>query len=109
MSAKSGIVSYTPRPLTEEERAELRALAARPDDEIDFSDIPKLTEEFWKNALVNPYMYPPVRLDRRVVEWFRDRSDDDSGSLMLAVNRVLLDHIAAEKKKARKKARKKAG
>ncbi|MBL8591480.1 MAG: hypothetical protein JNK01_02260 [Devosia sp.] len=103
MSAKSGIVSYTPRPLTEEERAELRALAERPDEEIDYSDIPKTTEEFWKNALVNPHMYPPIRLDRRVVEWFRERADDD-GSIMLAVNRVLLDYIAAEKKKARKKA-----
>ena len=28
----------------------LRALADLPDEEIDFSDIPELTEEFWKNA-----------------------------------------------------------
>lgn len=102
MSAKSGIVSYTPRPLTEEERAELRALAERPDEEIDYSDIPPLTEDFWKNALVNPFMYPPVRLDRRVVEWFQERDGDD-GSIMMSVNHVLLDYIAAEKKKASKK------
>jgi hypothetical protein len=31
-------------PLTEEEEAELRALAERPDSEIDYSDIPKVTD-----------------------------------------------------------------
>jgi uncharacterized protein (DUF4415 family) len=30
--------------------ARLRALADLPDEEIDFSDIPEATEEFWKNA-----------------------------------------------------------
>lgn len=38
-------------PMSEERKAELRALAERPDSEIDFSDIPELTEEFWKNAM----------------------------------------------------------
>jgi uncharacterized protein (DUF4415 family) len=37
------------RPLTPAELAQL------PDDEIDFSDIPELDEEFWKNARV---VYP---------------------------------------------------
>jgi hypothetical protein len=31
------------------------ALAARPDSEIDLSDIPELPEEFWKNAKPNPF------------------------------------------------------
>lgn len=34
-------------PLTEERKAELKALAERPDSEIDFSDIPPLDETFW--------------------------------------------------------------
>jgi hypothetical protein len=33
----------------------LRALAARPDSEIDFSDIPELDEKFWRNAVRNPF------------------------------------------------------
>jgi len=37
-------------PLTEADRASPRALAARPDSEIDFSDIPEMTDEEWKNA-----------------------------------------------------------
>ena len=32
-------------PMTEEHKAELRALALRPDSEIDTSDIPELTDE----------------------------------------------------------------
>jgi hypothetical protein len=31
-------------PLTEERKAELRALAERPDSEIDYSEIPKVTD-----------------------------------------------------------------
>lgn len=38
-------------PMSEERKAELRALAERPDSEIDCSDIPELTEEFWQNAM----------------------------------------------------------
>ena len=35
--------------LTKKQKADLAALSARPDSEIDFSDIPELTENFWKN------------------------------------------------------------
>jgi hypothetical protein len=31
-------------------------LSRRPDDEIDTSDIPELTEKFWQNAVRNPYL-----------------------------------------------------
>jgi hypothetical protein len=37
-------------PLTEAQQANLKALAARPESEIDYSDIPEFTEEQWKNA-----------------------------------------------------------
>ena len=61
MSTK--IVSYTLDtlpPMTEERLAKLEALAARPDSEIDFSDIPELTEEQWKTA-VRGNFYRPVK------------------------------------------------
>jgi predicted DNA-binding protein (UPF0251 family) len=47
-------------PLSEKRMAELRELAKRPDDEIDYSDIPKLTEE---NAarMVRVSDYPSVK------------------------------------------------
>ena len=36
--------------LTEEQRAELEALEAMPDDQIDYSDIPEMTEAEWSKA-----------------------------------------------------------
>jgi len=50
---KTKMVSYTQETLpqlTDAQVARLKALAARPDSEIDTSDIPELTDEQWKNA-----------------------------------------------------------
>ena len=49
-----------PTPLTAAQRAELMALAALPDNRIDTSDIPPASEEFWRNAVRNPF-YRPVK------------------------------------------------
>jgi hypothetical protein len=38
-------------PPTPEEMAHYRALAERPDDEIDFSDIPEMTDEDWARSV----------------------------------------------------------
>ena len=60
---------------TSDER--LAELAAMPDKDIDTSDIPELTEEFWQNARVR---YPSegkerltVRFDEDMVQWFRSQ------------------------------------
>ena len=42
---------YTLPPLTDEQRANLEALAKRPDSEIDTSDIPEMADEKWKSAV----------------------------------------------------------
>jgi uncharacterized protein (DUF4415 family) len=54
----------------------LKKLAQRPDNEIDFSDIPELTEKFWRNAVRNPFYRPvkkqlTLRLDADVIAWLR--------------------------------------
>jgi uncharacterized protein (DUF4415 family) len=54
----------------------LKKLAERPDDEIDTSDIPELTEKFWQNAVRNPFYRPlkqqlTLRLDADVIAWLR--------------------------------------
>ena len=105
---KESIVRYSydpknPPPLTDEQVARLEALAALPEEQIDFSEIPPLTDAFLKNALRAPFLYPPVHLDADVVEWFQ-KQVGETGSLMMAVNHVLRDHVRAEKKKAAKKA-----
>jgi len=63
-------------PLTAKQKAELAALAAMPDDQIDYSDIPPLDETFWKNAVRNPFYKPTktsttVRLDSDVLAWLK--------------------------------------
>jgi uncharacterized protein (DUF4415 family) len=54
----------------------LAKLAARPDSTIDFSDIPELTEKFWRTAVRNPFHRPikqqlTLRLDADVIAWLR--------------------------------------
>ena len=60
-----------PPPLTAKQLAQVAALRARPDSEIDTSDIPPLTKEFWKSAVRNPFYKPTktattVRVDSDV-------------------------------------------
>jgi hypothetical protein len=60
---KSKMVSYTLEtlpPLTDNRRADLQALAARPDSEIDDSDIPPMTDEQLENA-VRGRFYKPMK------------------------------------------------
>jgi len=63
-------------PLTEADRERLAVLAARPDSEIDLSDMPELTEEDWKTAVRGKH-YRPVKaqitahLDKDVLAWLK--------------------------------------
>ncbi len=66
-------------PLTDEEHATLRALANKPDSEIDCSDIPELTEEQLAKFVRRNQMYKPVkqattvRLDADVLLWLKSQ------------------------------------
>jgi uncharacterized protein (DUF4415 family) len=65
-----------PPKVTAAQRAELKALAAKPESEIDVSDIPVLPDTFWENAVRNPFYKPlkkqlTVRLDADVLAWLR--------------------------------------
>lgn len=65
-------------PLTDEQKAELKARSERPDSEIDYSDIPPLDDAFWKNAVRNPFYKPTktsttVRVDSDVLVWLKSQ------------------------------------
>ena len=67
-----------PPPLTEQQRAEIKALAEMPDDAVDTSDIPPLDDDFWKKAVRNPFYKPTktsttVRLDSDVLAWLKSQ------------------------------------
>jgi len=64
--------------LTKRQKAEIEALKSAPDDEIDYGDIPPLTDDFWKNAVRNPFYRPTksmttVRLDSDVLLWLKSQ------------------------------------
>jgi len=63
-------------PLSTKEKAELQALARRPDSEIDLSDIPPLPDDAWKNAVRGRFYKPTktpttVRVDTDVLYWLK--------------------------------------
>jgi uncharacterized protein (DUF4415 family) len=66
------------QPLTDKQKAELKALSAMPDNEIDHGDIPPLDDAFWKNAVRNPFYKPTktsttVRVDSDVLAWLKSQ------------------------------------
>jgi uncharacterized protein (DUF4415 family) len=91
---------------TQISRARLAEIAAMPDDEIDFSDIPELTEKFWQNAVPNPF-YKPVkkqvtlRIDADILAWLRQQGQEGYQSRLNAVLRkVMLEDLRGKRKRA---------
>jgi uncharacterized protein (DUF4415 family) len=59
-------------------RQELAALAAKPESEIDFSDVPAKTERDWRGAQRGKFYRPvkrqlTVRIDADVIEWLKSQ------------------------------------
>lgn len=59
-------------------RKELAALAAKPENEIDFSDIPATTGQDWQGAERGKFYRPikqqlTVRIDADVLEWLKSQ------------------------------------
>ena len=103
------IVRYVPGPLSEEQIAELKALSEMPDSEIDFSDIPPLTDEFFENA-VQGMMYrrlhkqqTTLRLDMDILDWFKRHAKNGKG-YQTDINKALRAYVVAQEKKAARKA-----
>ena len=70
------------RPLTAKEVAKLS------DDDIDFSDIPELGKDFWKDAVVTPSRTKPIvslRLSQDVIDYFKAEHPKGFTSHMAAV------------------------
>jgi uncharacterized protein (DUF4415 family) len=93
--------TLTDSPMTAARKRKLARVAARPDSEIDLSDIPALTGTFWKNAVRNPFYRPvkqqlTVRLDADVVAWLRDQGK----GYQTRLNRVLREAMLAEIQKS---------
>lgn len=87
-----------PAPLTAEQKAELESLKAMPDETIDTSDIPLLTDEFWKNAVRNPFYKPTktsttVRIDSDVLAWLKGQGKGYQSRINAILRREMLTSI----------------
>lgn len=91
-------------PLTDAQRAELDALKSAPDDAIDYSDIPPLTEKFWENAEQGRF-YKPVkqqvtaRIDADVVAWLKSHGKGYQARMNAILRREMLS-AAEERRRA---------
>jgi len=89
-------------PLTADEQAAIDRLAAMPDDQIDYSDIPEIRD--WSGAQRGRFHRPhqdeaagqavTVHLDVATLAWFRDHAGGEAG-VDAAIAAVLRRFVAA--------------
>jgi len=82
-------------PLTKARRARMKALATRPDSEIDTSDIPEMTEEQWKNAKRGHFYRPrkrqiTARVDADVLDWLKSQGKGYQSRINAILRREML-------------------
>jgi len=89
-------------PLTDEDRADLRRLAARPDSEIDLSDIPEWTAEDFKNAVRGKFYRPTkgqitAKIDNDVLAWLKADGPGYQSRMNAILRREMLRALAGDK------------
>ncbi len=82
--------------LTAAQRAELAALAALPEEQIDTRDIPEQRD--WRGARRGLFYRPvkqqlTLRLDADLIAWFKDRTPNGEG-YQTRINSALREYVA---------------
>jgi uncharacterized protein (DUF4415 family) len=77
-------------------RKELAALAAKPESEIDFSDLPATIEQDWQGARRGQFYRPvkkqlTVRIDADVLEWLKSQGKGYQRRLNAILRSAMLD------------------
>lgn len=95
-----------PPPLTEGQKAELAALAALPDSEIDYSDISPLTDPQFKDAMPRRF-YRPVkqqitaRVDADVLAWLKAQGKGYQARMNAILRREMLAALKSRQEQKR--------
>jgi uncharacterized protein (DUF4415 family) len=101
MKTKTKMVSFTldnlPR-MTKARQTKLKTLAARPDSDIDTSDIPEMTEEQWKNARRGDFYRPrkrqiTARVDADVLDWLKAEGKGYQSRINAILRREMLTSV----------------
>lgn len=85
--------------LNKQQQAELAALAAKPDSEIDTTDIPEVNN--WSAAAVGRFYRPikqvvTVRIDADVLDWFKSQG----GKYQTRLNGALREYMTEHQKRS---------
>ena len=88
-----------PEPLTPQLQAELDALAAMPESEIDTTDMPPITD--WSKAVRGPFYRPikrplSLRVDADIIDWFQRQGQ----GYQTRMNTVLRQYVERQRKRA---------
>src|ERR1039458_5467466 len=89
-----------PEPLTPELQAELDALAAMPESEIDTTEMPPITD--WSHAVRGPFYRPikrplSLRVDADILDWFQRQGQ----GYQTRMNFALREEVEGHRKHAR--------
>ena len=89
-------------PLTDEDLADLRRLAARPDSEIDLSDIPEWTAEDFKKAVRGKFYRPTkgqitAKIDNDVLAWLKADGPGYQSRMNAILRREMLRALGQDK------------
>jgi uncharacterized protein (DUF4415 family) len=84
----------------------LEKLSRRPDNEINTSDIPELTEKFWQKAVRNPFYRPlkrqlTLRLDADIIAWLRRQGRGYQTRANALLREAMLEDLNSKRKKGR--------
>ncbi|CDZ26196.1 MULTISPECIES: BrnA antitoxin family protein [Neorhizobium] len=90
-------------PLTEKQKAELAALSELPDEQIDYSDIPRLTDEQLQNAGRGRFYRPlkqqiTARVDADVVDWLKSQGKGYQARMNAILRREMLASLKSQKR-----------
>ena len=90
-------------PLTEKQKAELAALADMPDSEIDYGDIPELSDGQFRNA-ARGRLYRPVkqqitaRVDADVLAWLKAQGKGYQARMNAILRREMLASLRSRRR-----------
>jgi uncharacterized protein (DUF4415 family) len=82
--------------MTAKQKAQLEALAALPDDQINTDDIPEATGD-WSGAKRGMFYRPikqqiTLRLDADLIDWFKTHQGQNEG-YQTSINRALREYV----------------
>ncbi|MDZ7621746.1 MAG: BrnA antitoxin family protein [Candidatus Competibacteraceae bacterium] len=84
--------------LTDNQLAELEALKAMPDQDIDYSDLPPTTPDQWQGASVGRFYQPAkeqltLQVDADVLAWFKAQGRDYPTRINELLRRAMLREV----------------